>query len=130
MSEEIIKVLDDLGKKLGIAINWSSENVMPYLQDLMSRFVNYNIATKITTIVICTIAIILSIIGIIKLVKWGKSDKYDCFDDDIWFILGMAGMMCILMFCVPFLIVNVYGIIETITVPELTAIKYIQNYFN
>lgn len=35
MSNEIIKVLDDLSERLGIAIDWSSQNVMPYLQDLM-----------------------------------------------------------------------------------------------
>lgn len=130
MSEEIIKVLDDLGKRFGIAINWSNENVMPYLQDLMSRFVNYNIATKITTIVICAIAIILSIFCIIKLVKWCKSDKYNDFDDDVFFALGMIGTICILAVCVPFLIINIYGIIEIITIPELTTIKYIQNHLN
>lgn len=29
MSENIIKVLDELGKRFGIAIDWSSENVTP-----------------------------------------------------------------------------------------------------
>ena len=32
MSNEIIKVLDALSDKLGIAVDWTSENVLPYLQ--------------------------------------------------------------------------------------------------
>lgn len=31
MSDEIIKILDDLGQRFGVVIDWSSENVMPYL---------------------------------------------------------------------------------------------------
>ena len=31
MSDEIIKLLDDLGQRFGIAIDWSSENMMPYI---------------------------------------------------------------------------------------------------
>ena len=31
MSDEIIKVIDELGKRFGIVIDWSSENVLPYI---------------------------------------------------------------------------------------------------
>lgn len=31
MSQEIINVLDNLGEKFGIAIDWSNENILPYL---------------------------------------------------------------------------------------------------
>ena len=32
MSDEIIKVLDDLSDRVGITIDWTSQNVLPYLQ--------------------------------------------------------------------------------------------------
>ena len=38
MSEEIIKVLDYLGEQLGIAIDWSSENVWPQVMDILGRY--------------------------------------------------------------------------------------------
>lgn len=47
MSDEIIKILDDLGQRFGIAIDWSSQNVMPYLQDLISRYIKYETMTSI-----------------------------------------------------------------------------------
>ena len=66
MSEEIIKVLDDLGDRFGIAIDWTSENVLPYLQNLMDRFITYNIAMNILYIVVCAVIILGAIIGIPK----------------------------------------------------------------
>ena len=39
MSEEIIKVLDELGKRFGIVIDWSNQNIMPYLQELLKSFI-------------------------------------------------------------------------------------------
>ena len=38
MSEEIIKVLDYLGEQLGIAIDWTSENVWPQVMDILGRY--------------------------------------------------------------------------------------------
>lgn len=37
MSQEIIKVLDNLCEKFGIAIDWTSQNVKPYLQELFCK---------------------------------------------------------------------------------------------
>lgn len=40
MSEQIIQVLDYLGKKLGLTIDWTSENVLPYVQTLCDKYIN------------------------------------------------------------------------------------------
>ena len=37
-SQEIINVLDYLCNKFGIAIDWTSENVIPYIEELCERF--------------------------------------------------------------------------------------------
>lgn len=37
MSEEIIKILDHIGSKFGVAIDWTDKNVMPYLQELADK---------------------------------------------------------------------------------------------
>ena len=37
MSEKIIKVIDALADKFGLAIDWTSANVMPYVQDLTGK---------------------------------------------------------------------------------------------
>ena len=38
MSEEIIKVLDYIGQQLGIAIDWTSENIWPHILDVFGRY--------------------------------------------------------------------------------------------
>ena len=38
MSEEIIKILDYICEKLGIAIDWTAENVWPQVLDIFGRY--------------------------------------------------------------------------------------------
>ena len=38
MNQEIINVLNYLGEKLGIAIDWTSENVWPQVMDILERY--------------------------------------------------------------------------------------------
>lgn len=47
MSEEIIKVLDALAEKFGLAVDWTSANVIPYLEQLCGKYVNYEIVTSV-----------------------------------------------------------------------------------
>ena len=37
MSKEIIAIFDDLAERFGVAIDWTSANVMPYLQELFAK---------------------------------------------------------------------------------------------
>lgn len=132
MSEEIIKVLNNLGEKFGIAIDWSSQNVIPYLQDLITRFLNYRNCSAIIMIVISIIIISLSIIiGIIickKIKKYYENETYVCESDKnfgyglTWFFAGMIILIFIIvLFC------NIDGILKNIYIPEATVIEYINS---
>ena len=52
MSEEVIKILDALAEKFGLAIDWTSANVLPYLQQLCGKYVTYEIATSVVWMLI------------------------------------------------------------------------------
>ena len=45
MNEEIIKVLDYLSAQIGIAIDWSSENVWPQVMDVLGRYRLFELTT-------------------------------------------------------------------------------------
>lgn len=128
MSEEIIKVLDNLGQKFGIAIDWTSQNVMPYLQDLLGRFINLKNAEAITWIIISLLILIVSIIAIIATKKWVQKNKFDSYDDEmliaVWLYFLMGSL--ILAFIIV-LLCNIFGLIQNIFVPEISILKYIQN---
>lgn len=69
MSNEIIKVLNALGERFGIAINWTSVNIIPYLEQLINKYVNYEIATSIIWIIINHIMFICSCVFLTILCK-------------------------------------------------------------
>lgn len=59
IGEEIIEVLEYLGNKMGIAIDWSSENVMPYIKMLCDKYIDWEIATSIMWIVTALIPFLI-----------------------------------------------------------------------
>ena len=116
MSDAIIKVLNELCDKFGIAIDWTSDNVVPYLQDLMIRYSKY----------VCYTSIMWLVIGLIIMVVFGvllyKHLKQDYTDGLIAFLLG-----CGIMLGVGVSINQVINIIEITTIPEKVIIEDIRS---
>lgn len=138
MGNEVIKVLDHLCDKFGIAIDWTSANVMPYLQDLMSRIVKYGIYQNVSDIIYCLI--LLSIIALItrKLYKasykyasiYDETNEYDDKSNAMFFTT--AFMISLVITAITAAIVlctiktSINEIIELSTVPEKYVIEMIQ----
>lgn len=125
MSEEIIKILDDLGERFGIVIDWTSQNVLPYLQDLISRFIKYDIAINILLIILGIIFLIITIIAIRKIKKDSKEISY--------YELLDEGMPQFLIICIS-IIIMLYTfstgptkIIQDIYLPEKSIYEYIKS---
>lgn len=65
MDKELCNVIDKIAEKIGIAIDWSGENVMPYVQDIMERYRTINIIQNaIFSIIAMIVLIICVIIGV------------------------------------------------------------------
>lgn len=127
MSNEIIKVLDDLSKRFGIAIDWSSANIMPYLQDLMARIVKYETYTSIAWLVLGAIILLIGLYFIRKAIKFLKSENPD---SEIFFIVSMFITIFSLMAGSSIIFTQVDDIIEINTIPEKYIIEQIQYYKN
>lgn len=69
MSDEIIKLLNDLSSRFGVAIDWSSKNMTPYLQELFQKYTRYEIALNIFYIVLCMVITVVCVVIGIKLIK-------------------------------------------------------------
>ena len=128
MSEEIIKVIDELGKRFGVAIDWSNQNIIPYLQELLKRFICYR---NITACVWIIISIAMTISGVVMfkfLNKWKKSDNYDkdyCNDDDMLAALGYMFSIFIIALGIVLIIGNMFGIVKNVCMPEMVVYEYI-----
>ena len=130
MSEEIIKVIDELGKRFGVAIDWSNQNIIPYLQELLKRFICYR---NITACVLIITSIAMTIGGVVMinfLNKWKKSDNYNKSygsEDDLLAELGYIFSICIITLGIGLIIGNMFGIVKNICMPEMVVYEYIKN---
>jgi hypothetical protein len=126
-SGEIIKLLDDLGKRFGIAVDWSNKNVVPYLQDLSSRIVNYEIATSAINIVISAVIVFL-LYKLIKYIVRQFKEEQGFFYDVEELSIGACIFSAIIGACVIFgSFAEVFDIVEALTIPEKTIIEFVQD---
>lgn len=120
VSDQIIKVLDNLGEKFGIIVNKGVTDVLPYLQQLSGKIVAHEIATSYVWIAIGVLILILGTILMMCEVK----RKIDW---DGWgFALGICTMVgaCILIS------VQVFDIVNCYTFPEQVVTDYIKDFLN
>ena len=115
MSDAIIKVLNELCDKFGIAIDWTSDNVVPYLQDLMVRYSKYVCYTSIMWLVI---GLIIMVVFAVLLYKHLKQDYAEGF---IVFLLG-----CGILLGAWDVVNQVIDIIEITIIPEKVIIEDIR----
>lgn len=132
VSDQIIAVINDLGSKMGMAIDWTSANVIPYLQDLVMRISYMAIAKHSIGAALGIIALITSIVIWVKLSKFHvrQQEKYRkqeyVDEDDLVYIFGIIGIIIGFMLGIILLSVNVASLVEAIYLPEVAAYNYIQ----
>lgn len=113
VSDQIIAVLNDLCAKFGMAIDWSSENIVPYVSQLCERYIRYEIATSVAW---------MFVIAVLPAILLGIAKKSD--DSDIYvpcYILGCV-MALVAFVTISF---QAFDIIECLTIPEKTIFEYI-----
>ena len=134
ISEQVIKVLDAVCDKFGIAIDWTSNNVIPYIEQLGNKIVTYDIYMSIMWLVVgcipLTIAFLIKkFLNKKKLEAKDKPNDYYFTDgslngaEDSYFIIGILLVVAIVIG-----IANIQGIIQDIIFPEKTIIEFITPY--
>lgn len=131
MSEEVIKILDALAEKFGLAIDWTSANVLPYLQQLCGKYVTYEIATSVVWILIgiCLLFIGKYVIGKAKYC-WGKykEERYSDYDFGAISLGVLAG--CAIVGGIVVILYQTFDIVTCITFPEKIIIEELQSVYS
>lgn len=131
MSEEVIKILDALAEKFGLAIDWTSANVLPYLQQLCGKYVTYEIATSVVWMIIgiCLLFLGRFCIGKTKYYCQKYCEETDfCTYDDIAFAFGFVAAIAIVL-GVAFVLSQTFDIVTCITFPEKIIFDEIQSIY-
>lgn len=117
VSDQIIAVLDNLCAKFGMAIDWSQENVIPYVSELCEKYIQYEIATSIAW---C--AIMLSVTAILMLIaRCGYKKEVEEIYFPFTIISGVFAVITIIVISF-----QVFDIIECKTIPEKTIFEYVK----
>ena len=131
MSSEFEKALDTVCDKFGIAVDWSSKNVVPYVQELSTRVVHFKMASAIFFAVVG----ILMVVSIILWVKWIKycDNRYKEDRHSDWDLAtGLSIGLCIIWIVVAVYIVltSAYDIVTYSIFPEKALVDFISTYMN
>lgn len=131
-SEQFIEVFNFLASQIGIIIDWTSENVVPYMQDFSSRFVRYEIAKSATWIIIMIIIpLILFVLAKMATKEHMEADYYSegilMFFAWIFFAIAFIASFIVISFQV-FHIIKAVNIPEQLIIEELLQIKRMLGY--
>lgn len=122
VSEEIIKVLDAICAKFGIVVDWSAENIIPFLNQICGHFVTYEIATSVLWI---GLGAVIGIAGYLFLSKHPKIGvyRYETEYEDRGTRYSYITIICAVVGL--FIFVQLHDIIKCITFPEKLIIDEI-----
>lgn len=132
VSEQVIAVLDNLCEKMGVAIDWSAENVLPYVQNLLQRLVTYRTCRMGFSIILDIVILIASFVIVkrssMKLIKIYQEDG-----DEVSFVVNIILSLLFLVIGLIFIFATYFDIadlIEILTVPEMYVFSVLKGFMN
>ena len=131
MSEEVIKVFDYIGEKLGVAIDYTQENIYPYIEDLWHRYITFEIVKHFIECAVAAIMLIIALFVVKKLYSYYKQ-ALNGDVDGFFFCLGwrerpemndisifLSIIACVmLIFSIIFIVYSSISIVEWSLIPE------------
>lgn len=134
MDNKVIEVLDYMGEKLGIAIDWTSENIIPQVTEFMGRYKVYAIVEH--GIYIIMFMILVAFIGVFFKVMYKGIKTKD--RDNIWYDINWCtdGIVPIFItivlligvgFTIAEIVEHVFEIAKWALVPEIQFVETFSN---
>lgn len=132
VSDQIIEVLDALCEKFGVTIDWTADNVLPYVESLCAKLISWEIWTSVYWIGLMTlISIILLFVSKKIIKKYVKvRDDGSCYDaEDFWLVGTISSWVIfgiVVVVSIYIIGAEIYDIITCVTFPEMMLIEKIQ----
>lgn len=147
MDKQIMNVIDKIAEKVGIAVDWSVDNVVPIVEDVIGRYITYQIIMSSIWCIV-GIAMIISAIICLKLSLKNNLLYHDCYESyckksgfkterelrrkykiyenkniAFSFVSGGCGLVG-----TPLFGVYLVKLIQLLTIPELIVLKELQSF--
>lgn len=127
MATQIIEVIDALCQKFGIAIDWTSDNILPYVEDLVKNAVRYELYTSLLYSIILAIGMVIFIVFSRLIWCWLKKDEPaedESIDAAVTFFVIF--LICAII-CFVLLLFQLVDIVTCFTFPEKVVYDIISN---
>lgn len=126
VSDQIIDVINALCEKLGVTVDWTTENVLPQIESLCKKYIDFEINTSVFWIVLIAVLCLLSWIPVKPLHKKAAELEWD----DDYFITFAAVCMWVVAIGLTIATIvvtgtQIYEIIEANVFPEKTIFDYV-----
>ena len=121
VSNQIIEVMDAICAKFGIAIDWTSDNIIPYVTTLIGKLVSYEIWSSVAFIAFMTILAIALAVFLKK--TWPR------YHDNIDYAFPVSIISTVIAVAtIAAIISQTLQIIKCVTFPELFVYEYVTNF--
>ena len=137
VSEQIIQVIDALCEKFGIMMDWTGNNVIPYIEMLGKKLITYELSTSVAWIAVMLFLSIVSIITMKKSYPFFKKKIAEgtvsyvdiCVNDwDVGLVLAIIGTIAINIAAIIVIICQAFDIIKCLAFPEMYIFEYISKF--
>lgn len=120
-----IQIIDAISEKLGIAIDYTSDNVIPYVEDLLSRYARYITIYDTAIILIVFALLLIPLVPMMKQMK-NKSHVNSCGDITPTFLILIIASVGFGLLFIFVLLTCVDEIIIANTIPEVLLLNLLK----
>lgn len=128
MNNKVIEVLDYMGEKLGIAVDWTAENVWPSVMDFLSRYQVYAIVVNCVWLLFGAILLVACVCLFKTMIKQYKESDGIFYRDDEALFLGIVIGVIASLASIVLIMCDIFAIAQWITVPEMKFIEVFSEY--
>lgn len=121
----IEKAIDKIAEKFGIVVDWTQDNIYPYVKDIMEKYRTGKIVQDIIIIGILGLLVLLAILTLKQIFTPNRKPFISKEEDDIVSAILITICLLALVFLIPIVIWKICNLIDWIFVPEMQFIKEI-----
>lgn len=136
---QIIEIIEYISEKMGIAVNWSADNIWPHVEDLLTRITQYKIVSHSIGLAIGFILLFVGFVCINKLSKDHKVYKAQKDNAIYWTTykdsIDLSGKGLLMLIIVILTLIagatsvftNANDFLEWLFIPEIRLIEYVSD---
>ena len=127
-----LQVIESVCDKLGLVVDWTNQNVVPYAQELAERYIKYIFVSNVVQIVLASVLLVACIVVTYycyrknREIVLERGDRWQ-YNEEVKYLVIGATLACAMPFDVAWLIVKVFQLIKILYIPEVYILNLLAN---